>query len=866
MAPLRPRGPEGGAAGASALGMGGDDDAPRWTADVPRPEVSIDYEDGVYRAELTNYVRKGDRVKDIRVRGPARSLRREAKKDAAELRKAAYCGGSDPALFHVRLRRKELETIKWKKEDLKEFEDVEEIQNEPPKTLAQKRQEEQRKREEEARSGHSDVLLRLAAADKPSEAHKPVGPNWKRPGSMTQLPQIEGHPSNSWFIHEKQDSSGKYRAWLFFNSSTGKYYAQKGTGYLQVGVPNSPQDYPVSVRVGSANLSSRSGKKLDMAVVLPELHKTGFMLKQALDFFDKPASLFVLCDGLRNVAAASEFCARKLHTLLLPKLSARASEWEDFELTDLLRDVVEALDALLLSSPASLAGCSLAVGLVAGTRLVLGALGGVRCIVCRPPTPEAAAAAKRIGISGPAPWTSQLLAGGDAHTIASEEERLRIESVSGRLVEGPPGMASSMRLSPVSARPAALAAIADDRERLLAQIARAANPFATLGLLAPEELRAGRSAIRTKFRKCSLAVHPDKWMQGEALRPRAMAAFAKLEAAASAIEAMLQADAGAPEVLAGIDLAHDAGRLVADPSAAARLLGVEEGCTEKSARQAVERRFHAPLSCLQGVCPKDVERALRTLEVAEEAAVRGTALWAPPEADEAVAVTRALGCRDLKAPTALLSATLHAECIELQPGSRIGVALLSDALSSVSDEAVAKQLAAHSPSRPRAAALRLALSAAAKADGAAIGAICAFLDFEAPAAPSAKRAKMAKPDRVRISHILLRWAGLKGEDEFARPNVPPPTRTQLDAERELLELLEELSLVEPKALGARFKKEVLLRSECSSALNVPYADLGWIDAGGAEPALEAAAFAAPTGGLSDIVVSTRGVHLMYRLA
>lgn len=67
-------------------------------------------------------------------------------------------------------------------------------------------------------------------------------------------------------------------------------------------------------------------------------------------------------------------------------------------------------------------------------------------------------------------------------------------------------------------------------------------------------------------------------------------------------------------------------------------------------------------------------------------------------------------------------------------------------------------------------------------------------------------------------------------------------------------------------MGARFKKEVLLRSECSSALNVPYADLGWIDAGGAEPALEAAAFAAPTGGLSDIVVSTRGVHLMYRLA
>lgn len=134
--------------------------------------------------------------------------------------------------------------------------------------------------------------------------------------------------------------------------------------------------------------------------------------------------------------------------------------------------------------------------------------------------------------------------------------------------------------------------------------------------------------------------------------------------------------------------------------------------------------------------------------------------------------------------------------------------------------------------------------------------------------PAAKRAKTVggKPTHVRISHILFRWTGLKCEDEFARPGLQPPERTQASAERELLELLEELMKGDPKTLGNRFKAQVVKHSECASALNVPYADLGWIEQGGAEPPLEAAAFAAPICGLSDVVVSSRGAHLMYRLA
>lgn len=835
-------------------------------ADVPAPEVSLDSDDGVYRAELINYIQKGGRIKDIRIRGPARSSLKEARKDGQELKKAAYKGGgNDPALFQVRARRKELESVKWKKEDLVGFEGANEKQEDQrEKESEEKKQQDAQLRAEET---HGEALARIAARDAPSTNYKPVGPNWKRPGSLTQLPSISGHPANSWMIHEKQDSAGKYRAWLFFNSENGKYYRQKvnGVGYIQAGVPNAPQDFQIGIRVGSANLAGKSGKKLDMAVILPELHKTGFLTKQPLEFLDKPAVFFVLCDGLRSSSAATEFCAKKIHTFLLPKLSARATEWEDFELVDLLRDAVEALDAHLMASPACFSGCGLAVGLIVGTRLVLGALGGTRCVLYNSPSAATRTPTLTKGAKTPLPQTNvRLVAGGKAHTVEDEDERLRVESAGNRLVAG----TVDAKLASVSARSSTLSQIADERERLMLQIASATNPFATLGI-SLTDLKAGSNAIRKVFRKLSLVVHPDK--VGDDLKQRAMSIFAKLEAASSAVTSMLYADLQATELLAQIDAAWDSGRLLADPSVALKLLGVPEGCGPKQIKQTVEKKFQVPLGRLQRACPRDVERALRTLEMAEESVIRGSVLWTPPEADEAVSVTRALGCKDLKSPVPLLTAGLAAECIEISPGTRVGVALLSDGAAGVTDQEVALQLAAHCPGRPRAAALRLVLSAARQTES-PTAAICAFLDFESPngtavQTPAAKRARLAaKPERVRISHILLRWAG-KPEDEFTRPGVPVPTRTQAEAEQELLQYLEEMSDEDPKLIGSRFKELVQKHSECASSLNVPYADLGWIElGGGADAQVEAAAFATPVNGLSDVVVSSRGAHLMYRLA
>merc|ERR1719401_922203 len=103
--------------------------------------------------------------------------------------------------------------------------------------------------------------------------------------------------------------------------------------------PHNPWASPINVRLGNASIFTDPGGtkcKLDSTVLLPDLGKTGFVLKQPLEFLDKPASLIVLCAGLRNSSAASEFCAKRLHSTLLPKLSSKATVWYDYELVNAL--------------------------------------------------------------------------------------------------------------------------------------------------------------------------------------------------------------------------------------------------------------------------------------------------------------------------------------------------------------------------------------------------------------------------------------------------------------------------------------------------------------------------------------------------
>lgn len=864
--------------------------------DTPPPETSVVPDGGRLRCELVVYICKGGLVKDIRLRGPARASHREALKDCIELRNAAVKNNNDPSLKKVRDKRQELEDITWTEKDLggRQLESAEgparatgaaqpksdakvlkgfaaqvqtqqqRAQQEHRQALAQAAREEEEKRRSDERRRQIEIEKLQKQARK-----KPVGPNWKKPGQMCRLPNFGGKfPEDAWLIHERMESSGKYRPWLFFNNITGKYYEEKDASntVISIGIPHDPQEHPLTVKVNSASLPSPAGKKIDMTVLLTDLHKTGFLVKQPLEFLDRPASLFVLCDGLRNTSAASEFCAKRFHSMLLPRLSARVSEWEDFELVDILGEASEALDALLLEAPARFAGCSLAMALLVGARLLVGSLGGTRCVLATPSETRSVRAPGRGTAAAAAPWTARPLTGGSVHTVGNADECLRVESVGNRLLGGGAGSELHAR----SAKLGSLEALADDKQRELTRISRATSAFAALGIES-SDLQEGPAGVRKIFRRRSLAVHPDK--VGETLRPRAIAAFAKLEASAKAVEAALQIDPTATALLLDVCAAHDNKWLAADAESAAALLQVEQSCDKGKARESVKRRFHNSFSRLQEVCPREVAHALKVLDGAVDAAARGTQLWTPSEEDEAIRVTRALGCSDLKAPAALLSTGLATEVVPLRPGMSCGLALLADGARDLADAEVALILQRHQ-GRPRAASLRIAINGAAalhdgEPPGEPVGTICAYFDFPgAPGSgsmPEAKRARtMGKPQRVRVSHLLLKWAGLPADPDM-RPDVPLPTRSQQEAERELLELLEELQSKSHKEHGALFKAAVVKRSECASALNVPYADLGWIDRGMAEPALESVAFDTPVDCLSDIAVTSRGAHLLYRL-
>lgn len=122
---------------------------------------------------------------------------------------------------------------------------------------------------------------------------------------------------------------------------------------------------------------------------------------------------------------------------------------------------------------------------------------------------------------------------------------------------------------------------------------------------------------------------------------------------------------------------------------------------------------------------------------------------------------------------------------------------------------------------------------------------------------------------MRIASLLLRCAGCAVNDSQARRKAPPE-RTQADAEKQLLAIMEELHAEpkpgEPKDFALRFASKCLDRSDCKSALNKPNADLGWVFEGQYGKEFDAVAFDLEIGSLSDIFFTPRGANILYRLA
>jgi len=363
----------------------------------------------------------------------------------------------------------------------------------------------------------------------------------------------------------------------------------------------------------------------------------------------------------------------------------------------------------------------------------------------------------------------------------------------------------------------------------------------------------------------------------------ASAAHARVIEAAAVVEAMLGLDYFGTQLLAELFNLMDEERGIPSTKKAAAVLGVELGCSKENVQLAIERRFRAPIQQLLAASPELVSRGFCILGELAEAATRSANLWAPE--DRSVRLTRAMGFRDLKTPRRLLGCEVAFEVRRLEPGS-LGLTLLSGAARSLSEARVA-QIAQRHNGRPRAACVRTATEAAAAAPDEAVGAVTLYINIasetqaepaptpaDASKGPEPKRRKTdsssfetsdGKPKRVRVGHVLLKIPGVGEHDSQAR-RPAKVGRTQLDAERQLMDLLETLYQLDEKRLPARFAAACREMSDCKTALNAPNADCGWVPPGQLGKEFDSVAFELPVGGLSDIVVTPRGVHVIYRYA
>lgn len=131
-------------------------------------------------------------------------------------------------------------------------------------------------------------------------------------------------------------------------------------------------------------------------------------------------------------------------------------------------------------------------------------------------------------------------------------------------------------------------------------------------------------------------------------------------------------------------------------------------------------------------------------------------------------------------------------------------------------------------------------------------------------------------DRALVRHLLLRHIELKEKrDPHPRHQGRPASRTMLQAEQALLQVLEELGPNPDLKLCAGKARQL---SDCASALQPgdQAGVVGWIARTSAgprpsyapmllDPALAQAALQLEVGELSDLLHSARGAHLLQRV-
>lgn len=775
--------------------------------------LNVESEAGGFRSVLWVSKMVGDKYEDAKVRGPRRKKRAEAIQDGLDLRSACRDAPKDMKLEAAQKRSVELLFTTWQPQELPRDDYV--YQEEVEKPMRQ----------------------RLA--------RKPRGTGWQRVGDK------------EFFRH--------CSAPMAFDPVKGRYLKVDSVtnSYVDCDMPHDPIEYPLVVNTG-ASLVGQTDEDLNApdrprSMLLKELVKTGAAMKTPLFFLDQPAACFALFDGVRG-GAAVEWCSKHFHTKLLPQLSASITSWHDPDLRDLFQSILAELDVQLVQQ----AGCcwegvSVSIALLLGDRLVVASLGGTHALV--------------IGPNGS--W--RALDG--RHSPVSAEEQKRIKAV-GAEIEGEASGCGVVQAPFVhkSLRPREwqIQEEATAEEEVRRVLEASPDVFATLGL-SPEDTVDGKAA-RSSYKKLALKVHPDK--APEELKVRAKEAFDKVEKAAAAVEAFCETDVEAIQCL--LRVLHGAGSSKASMTraTAVTVLGAEDDVTPeeagKKSRELREQITKLGMLTDGNYGHPDQAEAVRMIEEAAEAIAEPSALTASKgegfTALKPVQVTRALGLRDLKLPRKVVSSEAQIDILHLESLGAHHLVLLSSGATCLSDQEVINRVKGFS-GQPKAASLLVAADAAArnaalKAKGPQRFGCCIVGVFEVGPGyvePAAKKAKKEGSDKVRVRHILLKHKDLKQkmDPQAHLKSKGPVTRPLAQAERELMRLKETLTkdVSQFPALARKF-------SECKSALQPGQmaGDLGWISKGTQDPALEEAVFALEVNGLSDLVTTARGVHIVQRYA
>lgn len=608
----------------------------------------------------------------------------------------------------------------------------------------------------------------------------------------------------------------------------GQYLTKDPQGAFQeVDPPHTPVEHQVTVRAAGAS-AIRKGAKLERTVLLTELPKIARLaLKFPLSFVDTPASAFAIFQGFRS-AEAADWCAKNFHTKLIPLLATKIHSWDTKELQGVLKQVLQELDAELLKSTHAFSGCAAAVVLLLGSRLIISGVGQVRAVL--------------LFEDGS---TNQLLrCTCDYQSPGAERERVEAE---GAVLHG--GL--------LHRRVEGL----EDADRILA----ARHPFEVLQLEAGGP--ADEKQVRTVYKRLALKVHPDK-AGSDANKEAFNRAFARLESAKEAVEILLSHDAEACRELHKVLRAE-----VHTREGAAELLGVDKVATNatESVAEEAEKAAKAQirkLEKLQGVA-RDFAQAEAMCKEAVETLRRGCTPEALPRHEAllrlGVPTSRAMGARDLRYPTPIVKMEPESCAWYVPSDKRALLAVLIGATVGLQDEQL------HASSRkfrrhPKAAALRWCNEADPAASS--VGTLCIGFDGKLcrteESGPSAKRQRLAstgqKAGSIMVRHCLIRHQQLKAVDPFARREGT--ARGPGDAEAKALSVLEKL--MDKPELMLKLVKE---HSDCQSA-DQPgnlAGNLGWLVRGQQEGTFDEVAFALEPNQVSDIVSTSRGVHIIQRL-